>query len=174
MNVPMIVTEATAALGADEALEDLREVVAQQSAVKRGHLVLVVEDQPELSERVGPIADYVGLGVEVLPSLGDIGLALDEQRPMAVIAPFEMLYQDGGDILRTVAVHDRNLPVMLLVGRNPVYQGAAEALVELFNLTAASLPWGEPGFGDMVEFLARAAQNGRRRRLGGLAGIAEP
>jgi len=169
MNVPMIVTEATAARAADEALRDLREVFAQQSAIKRDFLVLVVEDMPELSERVAPIAEYVGLNVEVLPSIEDIGLVLDEQRPMAVIAPFETLHQDGGDILRAVAVHDRNLPVMLLTGRDPAYQGAAEALVEVFNLTATLLPWGEPSFGEMVEFLAAAAQGGRRRRLGGLA-----
>jgi DNA-binding NtrC family response regulator len=171
MDTPMAFTQGQIDVGTNEPFQDFRELLGPVVATKRGNLVLLVEDQPDLAAHVGPICDYVGLDVEVLSSSADLGLALDDRRPTAVVASFEMLHQDGGHILKAVAVHDRNLPVMLLTGRNVMYQGAAEALVEVLNLTAVTLPVDQPTFGECVEFLARAAQGNRRRRASQISGL---
>ncbi len=138
---------------------------AAPQAARRANLVLVVEDAPSLSSQVSAICGYVGLNVEPVASVQDLGLLLDERRPLAVIAPFETEHQDGGHMLKCVAAHDRDLPVMLLTGRNPIYQGAAEAMQEILALNNVIIPDGEPTLGQMVEFLARASQRNRRRRL---------
>jgi len=131
---------------------------------RRNNLVLVVEDQPSVSAAVGAICAYVGLTVEAISAENDLGLLLDERRPLAVIAPFESDYQDGAHVLKAVATHDRELAVMILTGRNPAWLGAAEAMRETLQLSQASLPNGEPSLGQMVEFLAQAAHRNRRRR----------
>jgi len=170
-----------AGYGAPEAFPDQtgQDNAAQElpgrPVTRRGNVVMVVEGAPGLSGQVNAICGYVGLNVEAVPSIADLGMLLDERRPLALIAPFETDHQDGGHILKSVATHDRDLPVMLLTGRNPIYLGAAEAMQEILKLSAVSLPQGEPTLGQMVEFLARASQRNRRRRpdAPGLAAAAE-
>jgi DNA-binding NtrC family response regulator len=135
-------------------------------ASRRGNLVIVMEDQIGLSGPVGSICNYLGLNVEVVASYADLGVILDDRRPLAVVASFESEHQDGGHILKSVALHDRDLPVLMVTGGNAIYLGAAEALCEVLHLTTVTLPQGEATFGEMVEFLARAGQRNRRRRLG--------
>jgi hypothetical protein len=158
-------------IGPDIAAQD----IPGRPVTRRGNVVMVLEDGPGLSGQVGAICGYVGLSVEAVSSVVDLGMLLDERRPLALIAPFETDHQDGGHILKSVAMHDRDLPVMLLTGRNPIYLGAAEAMQEILKLNAVCLPQGEPTLGEMVEFLARAAQRNRRRRpdTPGLAAAAE-
>jgi len=136
----------------------------EAQAARRANLVLVVDDEPAVAASVGAICAYVGLAVEAVSAAADLGMMLDDRRPLAVIAPFESDYQDGAHILKAVATHDRDLPVMILTGRNPAWLGAAEAMQEILQLPNATLPHGEPSLGQMVEFLANAAQRNRRRR----------
>lgn len=138
---------------------------------RRGNLVIVVEDHIGLSSQVGSICNYLGLNVEAVASFTDLGAMLDERRPLAVIASFELQHQDGAHVMKAVAVHDRDLPLLMLTGGNPIYLGAAEAMREVLRLTAVNLPEDETSFGQMVEFLARAGQRNRRRRLGPVAEV---
>jgi len=137
---------------------------SEPQPARRANLVLVVEDDPAVSASVAAICAYVGLAVEPVSASIDLALMLDDRRPLAVIAPFESDYQDGAHVLKAVATHDRDLPVMILTGRNPAYLGAAEAMQDILHLTNAILPNGEPSLGQMVEFLAQAAHRNRRQR----------
>jgi len=130
----------------------------------RASVVVVVEDTPDLSHQMAAICDFMGLTVVPIGSAADLGMILDERRPLAVVAAFETEHQDGCHILKTVALHDRELSVMLLTNHNASHLGATEAVEEIFQLTAVSKPIGEPNLGELVEFLARASQRGRRRR----------
>ena len=136
------------------------------TVLRRGNLVMVVEDRIGLSSQVGAICNYIGLNVEAVASVADLGVLLDERRPLALIASFESEHQDGGHVMKSVAMHDRGLPLMMVTGGNPIYMGAAEAMQEVFKLAAVTLPPEDVTFGQMVEFLARASQRNRRRRLG--------
>jgi len=130
----------------------------------RANVVLVVEDTPDLSCQMAAICDFMGLTVLPVGSAADLGMVLDDRRPLAVVAAFETEHQDGCHILKTVALHDRELSVMLLTNHNASHLGATEAVEEIFQLTMVSKPVGEPNLGELVEFLARASQRGRRRR----------
>lgn len=130
----------------------------------RANVVVVVEDTPGLSRQMAAICDFMGLTVAPISSAADLGMILDERRPVAVVAAFETEHQDGCHILKTVALHDRDLSVMLLTNHNASHLGATDAVEEIFQLTAVSKPIGEPNLGELVEFLARASQRGRRRR----------
>lgn len=134
-------------------------------AIRRSNLLVVIEDTPSLSLQLGAICDFLGIGIHAVSSAQDLGLLLDERRPLAVIAEFEGEYQDGGHVLKTVAVHDSDLPVMVLLNRNAAFQGATEALVDILQLTAVQTPLGEPEMGEFVDFLARAGQHARCRRM---------
>ena len=139
--------------------------VAGPPGIRRSNLLVVIEDEPSLSHQLGPICDFLGIGIQAIPSAEHLGLVLDEYRPLAVIAPFESVYQDGGHVLKSVAIHDATLPVMILTDRNATYIGAVDAMVGLLNLTSVQTPNGDPGMGELVDFLARAGQHARCRRI---------
>jgi len=134
------------------------------AAARRSNQVLVVEDAPVLARHLAPVCEFLGADIRAIPSDVDLGAALEDYRPMAVIAPFECTHLDGGHVLKAVARHDASLPVMILVGPNPAWLGAVDALVDLLGLEAARGVAGAPAMGEIVQFLAQASQHARCRR----------
>ena len=53
----------------------MRDIQGQSAVpgLRRGNLVLVVEDRPALSSQVSAICSYVGLNVEPVASIADLG-----------------------------------------------------------------------------------------------------
>ena len=127
----------------------------------REALVLVIEDGLRLSSALEEVCDFLNISVERIGSHLDLAGALAAFRPMAVVAEFDCRGMDGGHVLMAVASHDRSLPVLLLTGGDAAIEGAADAVEELWQLTAVA-KWAEIGGpGRMVDFLLHAGRAGR-------------
>ena len=95
----------------------------------------------------------------------DLGSALRQRRPMAVVAEMDTAGQDGCHVLKAVAAHDRDLPVLLVVDNDPVLLGAIDAVQEIWQLTSV-VKWPQlPGVGAVVDFLFQAGRKGDCMRL---------
>jgi len=127
---------------------------------EREPIIVVVEDDGCLSETIRDICDFLEVTVRPLASREDLRPVLAECRPMAVLATIEALGQDGCHVMKTVADHDRNLPILLLTGGDPVLAGAADAVEELWGLSCVVKRPTLPGLGELVEFLCLAGQMG--------------
>src|SRR4051794_26646833 len=84
--------------------------------VSRTPLVLVVEDDPRISEAFRVICECLGVAIERMPSQHDLVAVLRNRRPMAVVAEMDAAGQDGCHVLMAIAAHDRSLPVLLVTG----------------------------------------------------------
>jgi hypothetical protein len=139
--------------------------VASTGQESREAMVVVVEDGISLSEPFRIICECLGIAVEQVPSRDDLGPVLRNRRPMAVVAEMDASGQDGCHVLMTVAAHDRNLPVLLIMGPDPALLGAVDAVEELWELSSVE-KWQElSGVGAVVDFLFRAGRKGCCIRL---------
>jgi hypothetical protein len=93
-----------------------RDIGAGEVREGREALVVVVEDGVSLSESFRMICECLGITLERIASLDDLGPVLRNRRPMAVVAAMDAMGQDGCHVLMTVAAHDRSLPVLLMTG----------------------------------------------------------
>jgi CheY-like chemotaxis protein len=128
---------------------------------ERQPIIVVVEDDACLSETIQDICDFLEVTVRSVASAENLGPVLAKCRPMAVLAAVEAPGQDGCHVMKTVADHDRNLPILLLTGGDPVLAGAADAVEELWGLSCVLKRPILPGLGELVEFLCLAGQMGR-------------
>ena len=128
-------------------------------------LVVVVEDDPRLSEAFGRICECLNVAVVRIPSRDDLSVVLRERRPMAVIAEMDAEGQDGCHVLMTVAASDRSLPVLLITGGDPTFLGAVDAVEEVWGLSAVTKWPNLLGVGELVDFLFRAGRKGQCMRL---------
>ncbi len=148
---------------------DLR-VAAQDSGggtapAPREPLVLVVEDDFNLSSAFRSVCECLNVAVMRMPTNGDLGPVLRERRPMAVVAEMDAAGQDGCHVLITVAAFDRDLPVLLIAGDDPALLGAIDAVEEIWQLTSVDKSQRLPGIGGVVDFLFRAGRKGGCMRL---------
>lgn len=143
----------------------LADSACDMEPVQRHPLLLVVEDGDGLAATLQPICDFLDIAVERLPSEHDLITALQNYRPMGVVAHLDCQGQDGCHVMMTVARHDRTLPILLLVGDDPALAGAADAVEELWKLEAVVKSPGLPSIGAIVDFLFRAGRKGRCARL---------
>jgi hypothetical protein len=133
--------------------------------VAREALVLVIEDDFALTSAFRGVCECLNVAVERIPTQDDLGSALRQRRPMAVVAEMDAAGQDGCHVLMTVAAHDRDLPVLLIAGDDPVLLGAIDAVEEIWQLTSV-VKWPRlPGIGAVVDFLFRAGRKGGCMRL---------
>src|SRR5258708_40345484 len=83
-------------------------------SVTARHSLLVVRDHPDQNnEFLEAICEFLDIGVAYATGHEDIGALLTVARPLAVIAPLEGRHQDGFQVMKMVAAHDRMLPVLL-------------------------------------------------------------
>jgi len=94
-------------------------------------LIVVVEDDRGLSDAIHEICDHLDVTVQHLSSEEDFAPMLARHRPMAVVAKIEANGQDSYHVMKIVANHDRNLPIVLLTGGDPAPIGAADAVQNL-------------------------------------------
>jgi hypothetical protein len=127
--------------------------------------VLIVEDGARLSDAFRVICDCLGVAVERIPSSDDLTVALRNFRPMVVVAEMDAVGQDGCNVLMTIAAHDRDLPVLLIMGPDPALLGAVDAVEEVWKLSSVE-KWPDlPGVGAMVDLLFRSGRKGGCMRL---------
>jgi DNA-binding NtrC family response regulator len=104
--------------------------------ISREALIPVIEDDFDLSSAFRSVGECLNVMVERMPSRDDLGAVLRHRRPMAVVAEMEAAGQDGCHVLMTIAAHDRELPVLLIAGDDPVLLGAIDAVEEIWQLTS--------------------------------------
>lgn len=121
-------------------------------------LVLIVTDNGTLAQSLEMVCDFLGLAVETMTSDQTIGRRLEGLRPMAIITEADGRGQDGFHVMMEVARLDRDLPILLLTGEDPVLIGAAEAVSEVNGLTSVTMAAQAPPVGELVDFLFRAGR----------------
>jgi hypothetical protein len=127
---------------------------------RRMPLVLVVEDGQAMSDGMRALCDFIDISLDRIDCGEDLLASLQRCRPMAVIAAMDAERQDGGNVLMTVARHDPTLPVLLMTDGDPVLEGAADAVTELWGLTEVVQAGAWPSPGRLAEFLCRAGLRG--------------
>jgi hypothetical protein len=149
-------------LGARGAAQDNGSGTGQ---ITREALVLVIEDDFDLSSAFSIICECLNVAVERMSSQDDLGSALRQSHPMAVVAEMDADGQDGCHVLMTVAAHDRDLPILLIAGDDPALLGAIDAVEEIWQLSSV-VKWPRLlGVGAVVDFLFRAGRKGGCMRL---------
>ncbi len=128
---------------------------------ERKPIIVVVEDDGCLSGTIQDICDFLEVTIRPVASREHLGPVLAEYRPMAILATIEAQGQDGCHVMKTVAAHDRNLPILLLTGGDPALAGAADAVEEVWGLSSVLKRPTLPGLGELVEFLCLAGRMGR-------------
>ena len=127
----------------------------------RNPVLLVIEDDEQITGALQAICDFLDVALERIQSEDDVSLALQDYRPMGLIARTDCRGQDGCHIMMTVAQYDRSLPIMLLTGGDPALAGAADAVEELWKLESVVQSPTLPSVADTVDFLFRAGRKGR-------------
>jgi hypothetical protein len=135
-------------------------VLVGACASRRTAVVLVLESGREMPEGIRSVCEFLDVAVEQIDGDADLLPFLRRYQPMAVIAAMDADGQDGGNALMAVARHDRSLPVLLITDEDPVLEGAADAVAELWGLTEVTQAADWPAPGTFVEFLCRAGQKG--------------
>lgn len=135
------------------------EILGHDGAcAEAGRLVVVVEDRPRLSRTVGYICEFLGLPMQRVGTGQDLAALLDEEQPMAVVCELDGGLQDGCHVMKTVAMHDATLPIMLVTGEDQALVGAADAVEEIWGLSSVLKLRDLPGLGDVVDFLFRSGR----------------
>jgi CheY-like chemotaxis protein len=138
---------------------------ATERPIGKGQLVLVVEDRPRLSRTVSYICEFLSLPMERVGSGTDLSALLEQKQPMAVVCELDGGGQDGCHVMKTVAMHDPALPIMLITGTDQMLIGAADAVEEIWGLSSVLKLRDAPGLGDVVDFLFRTGRLGGSPRL---------
>jgi CheY-like chemotaxis protein len=134
--------------------------VRADDAARRMPLVLVLEDGQSLSDSLRELCGFLAVSVERIDSTENLLPFLRSGRPMAVVAAMAAEGQDGANVLKTVALHDASLPVLMMTDGNPALAGAADAVTELWGLTEVVQAAEFLSPGALVQFLCRAGLRG--------------
>jgi CheY-like chemotaxis protein len=134
------------------------------SNVRQG-IVLIVSDDPETIEKLTPVCAFLDLKAEIVSADMNLTQVLNELRPMAVITDIECETQDGFHVMKLVARHSRDLPILVLTGGNPAMMGAADAMQDLCGLTSVTQSSGFTLAGQLVAFLFNAGRKAGCMRL---------
>ncbi len=139
---------------------------ADNGRESRAPLLLVVETTQTLSRAVGFFCKYLGVRVEAVGMHQDLRVLLAMRGPIAVMAPADAADHDTGRLLEIVAEHDRDLPVLLVIGRDCARLGRIEGAEAILGLTAVQKMTAIPGIGDLTDFLLKAGKRRVRRSFG--------
>ncbi|WP_428483961.1 response regulator [Rhodopila sp.] len=134
-------------------------------AANRQALVVIASDAPETVYQLQAVCEFFDLAVEVVREGADLMQVLQENRPMAVITDVDGEGQDGFHTMKIVAKYDRDLPILLLTGGDPVMMGAADAVQNIWNLTMVTQSTGSHLAGQLADFLFAAGRRAGCMRL---------
>ncbi len=128
-------------------------------------IVLVVTDNQSVVEKLAPVCAFLELRMEAISAAADLTQIMQDVNPMAVITDVEGDHQDGFHTMKLVARYNRDLPIMLLTGGDPVLMGAADAMQDLLSLSSVTRTSGFPVAGQLVAFLFSAGRQAGCMRL---------
>jgi DNA-binding NtrC family response regulator len=128
-------------------------------------LVAIVSDNAATIEKLAPVCEFLELRMEIVSTDSDLTQVLRDLGPMAVITDIESTDYDGFHVMKVVARHNRNLPIMLLTDGDAVLMGAADAVQDLWGLTSVTRTSGFPVAGQLVAFLFSAGRRTGSMRL---------
>jgi hypothetical protein len=131
----------------------------------RSAAIAVVEDGLRISQELWAICEFLDIAVIRVPAHCDLHPVLRRHSPMAVVCELDGAPQDGCHVMKTVAIHDPSLPVLLVTGDDPALTGAADAVEELWQLTEVAKVPTLPGIAGLVDFLFHAGRKGNCLRL---------
>lgn len=131
---------------------------------KQGVVALVCDDARKIAN-LAPVCEFLDLRLEVVSSCIDLANVLSEHRPMAVISDIECEDHDGFHVMKEIARYSRDLPVLLLTGGDSVLMGAADAVQDLWGLTAVTSTSEFPMAAQLVAFLVGAGRRAGCMRL---------
>lgn len=134
--------------------------IATMVTVSCKPVVVVVTDTPRIAAVLDNICDFLGFGIELLPTAMNLAPVLERCAPMAIVTELDGHGQDGCHVMMQVAEHDPGLPILLLTGRDASLAGAADAVEELWHLTAVTKSPELPEIGRLVSFLFNAGRRG--------------
>lgn len=140
------------------------DFLGSMAAAAQG-VVAVISDDPVTIHRITPVCDFLDLRVEIVSIGRNLAHVLREQRPMAVISDIETTDQDGFHVMKVIAAYNRELPIMLLTDGDAVLMGAADAVQDLWGLTAVTRTSAFPVAGQLVAFLFSAGRQAGCMRL---------
>ena len=135
------------------------------STAARQGIVAIVSDDPTTIEKLSPVLAFLDLRMEIVSAGTDLLYILRELRPMAVISDIEGEEQDGFHTMKMIARYSRDLPVLLLTGGDAVLMGAADAVEDLWGLTAVTRTSEFAIAGQLVAFLFNAGRQAGCMRL---------
>lgn len=123
--------------------------------------VVVVEDRSQWSHAIEELCAFLEVRLARVSGEDDLAPVLRDRRPMAVLASMDGEGQDGCHVMKLIAAHDPELPILMLTGGDAALAGAADAVEELWGLTSVVKHNTPPSPSEIVEFLFRAGQRGR-------------
>jgi CheY-like chemotaxis protein len=135
-------------------------MVTQRQAV-----VVIVSDDPATIAHVAPVCEFLGLRIEVVSTRTDLDHVLRDHHPMAIVTDIESPDHDGFHTMKQVAHYSRDLPILLLTEGDAVMMGAADAVQNVWGLTAVTSTSGFPVAGQLVAFLFNAGRRAGCMRL---------
>jgi hypothetical protein len=131
----------------------------------RQAVVAVVEDGIRIFHAFWAICEFLDIVVIRVPSRSDLNDVLRGQNPMAVVCELDGVGQDGCHVMKTVARHDPSLPILIVTGSDSILLGAADAVADIWNLTAVTQTPSLPSIAGLVDFLFHAGRVGGCLRL---------
>jgi len=126
----------------------------------RTPLLLLVTDDDALEAQIRSVCAFLDIEMMHLDSSTRLLPLLRALTPMAVIADVDTQSQDGFHVMKVVGTHDQSLPLLLLSGTDQIIAGAADAVEQLWALTAVRRTSCMPCAGEIVEFLCDAGRHG--------------
>jgi CheY-like chemotaxis protein len=128
-------------------------------------VVVVVSDDPSLTERLEPVCAFLDLKAECVSSGQDLLTTLRLQQPIAVISDVEGDEQDGFHTMKVVADFQRDLPIFMLTAGDPILLGASDAVQQICGLTSVAHSSGSALAGELISFLFGAGRRSGCMRL---------
>jgi CheY-like chemotaxis protein len=131
----------------------------------RQAVVAIVSDDPATIAHVAPVCEFLDLRIEVVSSRTDLDNVLREYQPMAIVTDIEGQGRDGFHTMKQVARFSRDLPILLLTEGDAIMMGAADAVQNVWGLTAVTSTSAFPVAGQLVAFLFNAGRRTGCMRL---------
>jgi CheY-like chemotaxis protein len=128
-------------------------------------VIVIVSDNAATTENLAPVCEFLDLRMEVVSAGMDLANVLLEHRPLAVISDVDCEDHDGFHVMKLIAQHDREIPILLLTNGDSALMGAADAVQVLCGLTTVTVTSGFPMAGQLVAFLFNAGRRAGCMRL---------